>query len=597
MATAQATSDVTQNRQRLSKLLQLHGYSACREALIILVDHFTNSNKYESHEDFVSKLNHVITFETQTENSIIDSDLAYLVIKKLNKNDVVDLETDDDAAVAPLVITVKNVEFQQEPVGGDHKHSNSKPVTSSRANDFNIHYNFLLKRLESLPVFKDNPITSLSTLNGSSQPTIRCICFGLLIKDISKINAYLLIDSTGRVPVRISPDTNFRNRLAYTNCIVIVEGVYANPDDLLYAANIGLPPVLLDPLQDKQLACQDDKLIVILRELYMDDEDVCKYVDMLFTGYNSMEDPPSVFILIGDFTRKHYPIASEFRKHSKKLLRIIRGCDNLTGCHFVFVPGPHDTSHDDSPKASTIMPKQPFTKEQMPINLLQLSNFENIHLATNPAHVCVGDRRISVVSHSYLKELPKNLLHDMADHNEDFFESAKNIMLSNAHLSAGINKVYHSSMSLWHRPDLLVLADAEAFGNKYDYSCSKQTDTTFTTMPSFSRQYSQFKVYYLKSGEVEDSQVSSEVLEQIIDDSSDDETKDNGNDNGNANDPDAIQIIEDWDQQSDSLPPPSPGSGDGDDGDQCMNDDSVACERDSNPDNGEQSPRSHINLD
>lgn len=567
-----ATSDVAQIRQRLSKLLQLHGYSACREALVILVDHFTSSTKYESHEDFVSKLNHVITFETQADSSIIDSDLAYLVINKLNKSDVVELE-DDEGAIAPLVIKVNNVEHEQGPTGGDSKLVGSK--STNRANEFNIHYNFLLKRLESLAVFKNNPLTRCSTLNGSSQPTIRCICFGLLVKDISKINGYLLIDSTGRVPVRITPDTNFRNKLAYTNCIVIVEGVYTNPDDLLYAANIGLPPVLLDPLQDKQVACRDEKMVVILRELYMDDEDVCKYVDMLFTGYNSMEDPPTVFILIGDFTRNRYKSATEFRSHSKKLLRIIRACENLKSCHFVFVPGPHDTCADDSPKASTIMPKQPLSKEQLPINQLQLSHFEHIHLATNPAHIYLGEQRISVVSHSYLKELQKNLLHDLADHNEEFFESAKNIMLSNAHFSAGINKVYLSSMSLWHRPDLLVLADAEAFGNKYDYSCSKQTDTTFTTMPSFSRQFNQFKVYYLKSGEIEDSQVSSEVLDQIIDDDDDD---DDGQD--------AIQIIEEPNQHSESSPAPG------------TNDNPTVRGSETGPDSNEESSRrSPINID
>jgi hypothetical protein len=538
---AQTTSDVTQVRQRLAKLLQLHGYSACREALVLLTDHFTSSTKYESHEDFVSKLNHIITFETDAGSSIIDAELAYLIIKKLKQNDVVELNEDGEQPVAPLVIKVKNVEFQQEPtaVGGEHHAKAKSNATARGANDFNIHYNFLLKRLQALPIFKEHSITSLSTLNSSSQPTIRCICFGLLVKDLSKINGYMLIDSTGRVPVRISPETNFRNKLAYTNCIVIVEGVYANPDDLLYAANIGLPPVLVDPLQDKQLASHDEKMIVILRELYMDDEDVCRHVDMLFTGYNSLEDPPAVFILIGDFTRQHFKVASEFRSHTKKLLRIIRACENLTSCHFVFVPGPHDTCLEDSPKALTMMPKQPLTKEQMPINLLQLSNFQNIHLATNPAHIYLGERRISVVSHSYLKELPKNLLHDLSDHNEELFENAKQMILSNAHLLAGVTKVFNSSMSLWERPDLLVLADAGAFGNKFDYSSSKQDDTSFTTMPSFSRQFSQFKVYYVKSGDIEDSQVSSEVLEQIIDDEKDDD----------GGDPDAVQIIDEPSRQ------------------------------------------------
>lgn len=547
------TTDVAQNRQKLAKMLQLQGYSACREALVLLEDHFTSSTKYDSIEDFICKLNRTITFETDAGTSVIDPDLAYQAIQNLcndgkrqqqvdgsgqNRNNS-NVESNDNCSPieldqveeppTDLIIRVKNVEYEQQ-----RDKQNQKLISAEgdkQANEFNIHYNFLYKRLNSLPIFKENfQLMKLATLTGSTQPSIRCICFGLLIKDISKIDGYMLIDNTGRVPVRITPDTTFRNRLAYTNCIVLVEGVYVNPDDVLFAANIGLPPILLDPVLDKQLACQHEKLVVILKELYMDDEDVCKAVDMLFTGYNSMEDPPILFILIGDFTVNQYrPI--ETRTYTKKLIRIIRACDNLKSCHFVFVPGRRDTSVmiNDELKENYTMPKPPLTKEQMPVNLLHLSGFLNAHLATNPSHIYLGDRRISIVSHSYFKELKKNLIHDLSDRNEEFFETARQILLSNAHLTAGVSKSYHSSMNLWHKPDLLILADTEAFGNKYDYSSSKQDDTSFATIPSFSRQFNQFKVYYVKSGEIEDSQVCSDVLQEIEDD---DETDD------------AVQVIE-----------------------------------------------------
>lgn len=541
--TGPKTNDVSQTRQRLAKLLQLHGYSACREALVLLVDHYTSSNKYDSIEDFICTLNRIITFETRTSDSIIDPDLADLAIKKLRNHsapdggDIFELEQAQETAAelerAKLIVRVKNVECYPAGVTGSRKTStisanantgaaapgHGGPANNQRANEFNIHYNFLYKRLSSLPIFKDDyQLTRLERLTASTQPSIRCICFGLLVKDISKIDGYMLIDSSGRVPLRLTPDTAFRNRLAYTNCIVLVEGVYVNPDDILYAANIGLPPILLDPIEDKELACRDEKMIVLLRDLFMDDDDVCRHVDMLFTGYNSMEEPPLIFIMIGDFTRALYATAEEYRRHTKRLIRIIRTCDNLKQCHFVFVPGQRDTSQlvDGQPNENLLMPKPPLTKEQMPINLLQLSGFNDVHLATNPAHIYVGERQLTIVSQSYLKTLGKNLLHDLSDHREELFETAKQIILSNAHLAAGISKTYHSSMNLWHKPDLLVLADTEAFGNRYDYCSSKSKDTTFTTVHSFSRQFSQFKVYYLKTGDVEDSQVSSDAMEQIV---------------------------------------------------------------------------------
>lgn len=522
---AAITTNVAQTRDRLSKLLQLHGYSACREALVLLEDHLTSSSKYESIEDFVSKLNHVVTFQTNACTSIIDPELAHLVIQKLNNpagsdhQPVIDLEEQQVLPELPaqLSIKVKNVEY-------DHVVDKRKQsFVANNSDEFNIHYNFLFKRISELSVFQDNfQLMKLSTLTASTQPSIRCICFGLLIKDISKIDGYLLIDSSGRVPVRITPDTTFRNRLAYTNCLVLVEGVYANPDDVLYAANIGLPPVLLDPVMDKSQACADDKFVVMLKELYLDDDDVVSALEMLFTGYNSLEDPPMLFILIGDFTRQNYEL-SQYRAHMKKLIRILRSCDNLKNCHFVFIPGQRDTSPvlQDSNNPSTNSSgsaKAPLTKEQLPVNLLQLSDFHNVHLATNPTHIYLGERQISVVAHSYMKELRKYLLHDLSDHREELFETVKKIILSNAHLSAGSSKHFHSSMKLWHRPDLLILADTEAFGNRYDYSSSQACDTSFCTIPSFARQSNQFKVYYIKSGEIEDSQVSSEAYQEIEED-------------------------------------------------------------------------------
>lgn len=526
------------SRERLSKMIRLYGYNACYESLVLLYDHFTSSDKYNTLADFVQHLNRVI-MKTDSNSPIINPDLAHEIIQILCNGDKNNQqqqqqvttegnETGNEHGIdipVDLAIRVKNIECDL-----DHDQLGYLIPKSARGKDltdqFNIHYNFLYKRLNSLPIFKENfQLTRLATLTGSRQPAIKCLCFGLLIKDITKIDGYLLIDSTGRVPVRITPDTIFKNRLAYTNCIVLVEGVYVNPDDVLHAANVGLPPVLLDRLANKSLACQNDKLVILLKEIYMDEEDVCKAVEMLFTGYNSMEDPPIMFIMVGDFTRHIYsPIV--YRKYTKKLLNIIRTHENLKNSHFVFVPGQRDTCQkgdNGELQENTSMPKAPLTKEHMPVSILNISGFKNTHLVTNPAHIYLGDRQISVVSHSYFKQLKKNLLHDLSDHNEEFFDTAKRIMLSNAHLAAGISKTYHGSMNLWHRPDLLVLADTEAFGNKYEYSSPKRDDTSFATLPSFSRQFYQFKVYYVCTGEFEDSQVTSEVLEEIIDDDDDDE--------------------------------------------------------------------------
>lgn len=543
MASSGLSSNLSEVKQDLSRLLQLAGYLVCRESLALLADHFISTNKYEDLRDFISKLDNTITFKTDAGTSIISPDLAHLVIQLLcnpgkepgNVNPPSEDARDQSQVPVNLTVKIKNVEFEHVSACLSTLISSSAPDQHTQAiskyrrahiNDFRIHYNYLFKRLNAMPVFKgDFQITSLETLTASRQPSIRCICFGLLLKDVSKIDGYLLIDSNNRVPLRIKPETVYRNRLAYSKCIVLVEGVYVNPDDVLYAANIGLPPILLDPIENKSLACVDDKMIVMLKEPFLDDEDVIKSLDMLFSGYNSMEDPPVLFILVGNFTREPCD-SSTMRFHTKKLIRILRTCENLKNSHFIFVPGQNDTVpvfHKDEynmsvlNSISNIMPKPPMTQEQLKVGYLKVSNFNNIHLATNPVHVDLNGRLISIVSHSYIKELHKNLLYDMSDHREDLFEAMKQIILSNGHLSAGISNSYEIPMNLWHRPDLLVLADSGAFGNRYDYSSSKVDDTSFTTLPSFARQSNQFKVYYIKSGEIEDSQVSAEAYQEVED--------------------------------------------------------------------------------
>lgn len=494
-----ATNHQMDGRQRLSKMLQIHGYSACRETLILLDDHYTSSRGYESMEDFITKLNSIITFETEADSSIIDPDLAYLVIQKLCK-----IKAEDDQATGgtPAIINKKNVEVKNVQC------NQTIQIIVEPVNEFNIHYNFLHKKLSALPIFQGEfQLTSVYSLTASSQASTRCICFGMLTRDLSKIDGYTLIDSSGRVPLRMTADTTYRNNLVYLNCIVLIEGVYINQDDILYAAKIGYPPVLLDPIRNKTLSFGDDQLVIMLHEIFLDDEDVCQALATLFSGYNSMDEPPAIFILIGNFTREPCPDRIKFKDYMKKLIKIWRECGNLSKSHMILIPGSHDCS-------SLPLPKPPLTRDQFPLNLAKMIKFKNVHLATNPVDIYFGDSKFTVISHSYFKELNKNILHDMTDRHEELFETVKQLMLSNAHLSASTSKSYSSSLKLWHKPDLLILADPEAFGRKYEYCSSKSDDTSFATMPSFSRQYFQFRVYYPRTGEIEDSQVNTEEFEE-----------------------------------------------------------------------------------
>src|SRR5438445_12390338 len=134
-----------------------------------------------------------------------------------------------------------------------------------------------------------------------------------------------------------------------------------------------------------------------------------------------------------------------------------------------------------------------------PTSTTKISNF---YLATNPVNIYIDSRHICLFSYSYFSKFKKNVIHDSTENSNEYGSSIAKVMLSNAHLTAGLNKNFYSSLSLCHVPDLLILADKNCHK---EFESDVYNHTSFLNLPSFSENDFKFKVYYTYPNKTEDS--------------------------------------------------------------------------------------------
>lgn len=135
-----------------------------------------------------------------------------------------------------------------------------------------------------------------------------------------------------------------------------------------------------------------------------------------------------------------------------------------------------------------------------PSKCAKLTNF---YLATNPVNIYFDSYHICIFAYPYVSKLQRHIIHDNTTNFNEFGSAIGKLLLSNAHLSAGLNKNFQSSLALSHVPDLLIVADTTL---QDDFDC-KIHKTSFVNLPSFSANEFKFKVHYVQTRATEDSQI------------------------------------------------------------------------------------------
>ncbi|CAG2175999.1 unnamed protein product [Oppiella nova] len=178
----------------------------------------------------------------------------------------------------------------------------------NKSKTFLKHLIQLRQHLQRHPIFdtKNFKLTEIDSLITSSKETIECLVFGFLMKNSSKINEFLIEDNSGRVPVVFTDETQFRDSLAVENSFVLIEGTYDSPKDCLYVDSIGQsPPIdLSSTLEVSNSLQRTGRMLVVVSDVHLDDENTLDKLKTLLTGYDSMVPIPDAFVFVGDFMSK-----------------------------------------------------------------------------------------------------------------------------------------------------------------------------------------------------------------------------------------------------------------------------------------------------
>eukprot|EP01112_Ceratiomyxa_fruticulosa_P022380 TRINITY_DN8173_c0_g2_i1.p1 TRINITY_DN8173_c0_g2~~TRINITY_DN8173_c0_g2_i1.p1 ORF type:complete len:559 (+),score=89.64 TRINITY_DN8173_c0_g2_i1:155-1831(+) len=149
---------------------------------------------------------------------------------------------------------------------------------------------------------------------------------------------------------------------------------------------------------------QEDNLIVILSDVWLDSPKVLDKLTKLFRGYESIV--PSAFVLIGNFTSRalvggeHYMLSDYF----DQLCNIIMNFPSLVeGSRFIFVPGPAD------PCGTTlnVIPRPPIPKV---FTSSLRTNLKKVYFTTNPCRITYCTQDIVIFREDIANKMKRNCI-------------------------------------------------------------------------------------------------------------------------------------------------------------------------------------------
>ncbi|KAL4448856.1 hypothetical protein ABPG77_007573 [Micractinium sp. CCAP 211/92] len=304
---------------------------------------------------------------------------------------------------------------------------------------------------------------------------------------------YAIEDLSARLPVDLS-EAEQTLGVFTQNCIVVAEGELRE-DGVFKVAALGQPPPEaraqslqalqgLDlfggsPPDERALLSWEERhagdRIVVLSDVWLDRPDILDRLHTVFAGFSQLEQPPSLFVLMGPFQSYDAAAAAgrypRMREHFAALGRVINQYPALrASSKFVLVPGPGDVGPGISlPRPGLPQAIAAALQEAVP----------NAVLASNPCRVRHGGSEI-VLYRDNLQQRMRGLaiLPPPPGDEAPLFEHVCATVLQQSHLCPvpleyqPIYWEYDHALYAYPLPDALVLADdAPAASFEFD-SCS-----------------------------------------------------------------------------------------------------------------------------
>jgi len=295
------------------------------------------------------------------------------------------------------------------------------------------------------------------------------------------------------------------------NCFVLCEGVVNSHSGLFEVESIGFPPyerrkkciktfnnlhfLAMErhgAMLELEQSSHDDSF-VFLSNVFLDDSETFAKLIKLFDGYSAVQSPPTLFVVMGNFTKKKLG-AKDVRLLSQLMDTL---CDLLvnkykdTLCRtsdFVLIPGPQDQF------IGNVLP-QPKLIASLCSKFLAHAERGDLHInfQSNPFRIRFGTQEIVVFRQDLLQKMRRNcvMVPDLAASGDLTNHLAKTI-LDQAHLCPLPLQIcpvywnYSHALSLYPAPHLVVLGDSGDDQYQWEYEDSRVVcPGGFTTRGSF----------------------------------------------------------------------------------------------------------------
>ncbi|KAJ3414875.1 DNA polymerase epsilon subunit 2 [Chytridiales sp. JEL 0842] len=361
-------------------------------------------------------------------------------------------------------------------------------------------------------------IISIKALKG--QPAGQYLIFGMLTQ--MQEGKYHLEDPGGYVELQFPPGKKAAITAGFftCGCFVLVEGYYTQTKDF-HVVMMGMPPSEprhktlaaigsnlnffgnppetddADVLEEIEKSASDVSF-AIMSDVWLDDPKVLAKLRMVFQGFSEMSPPPSLFIMIGNFTSKPFVYSStgfdELKSHFNTLNDLITQFPQIAKSQFVFVPGPTD------PWAGNTVPRPPIPKSFT--GKLQ-TIFKNAIFTTNPSRIKYCTQEIVIYREDLLNKMRRNCILPADEEQEpDVKQHLVKTIIDQVHLTPlpfNVKPVlwdHDHALRIYPLPHLLILAD------KYD-NYSVDYEGCRTVNPGSFGNQSTFVTYQPSDGSVD----------------------------------------------------------------------------------------------
>jgi len=297
---------------------------------------------------------------------------------------------------------------------------------------------------------------------------------------------YFIEDLSARLPLDLTA-AETADGLFTENCIVVAEGELT-PSGTFRVAALGLPPAetraeSLAALQgldffggtrpDGRRTAETDR-VVVLSDVHLDRPEVLDKLHTIFGGFNDLEPPPSMFVLMGNFQSydaNAADVSSARLKDNFALLgRIISQYSALrTESSFLLIPGPGDVG-----------PGEFLPHPGLPANIVQplLDAIPSAMLSSNPCRVRHGTSELVLFRSNLQRKMRGLRIVPSVGDDSQCFDALCATLLQESHLcplpleyQPVVWELDHA-MWLYPMPHGLVLADAEPAARSVFDTCA-----------------------------------------------------------------------------------------------------------------------------